>query len=204
VFAKRSILTAGLGLLLFATGCGDDIDDARSVIEVTSVAEGGVFVCGMWDAGSDKEFPSEDDFRPAGHLLVEVRNRPYNEQEVSLPFTPYGDFIVTGVRVEWFEIPGATDPDAIAALQRYNYDAQYDHLIPKGTTSTFAVTVVPFSMKSDPYLSNLVAVYGGDGSTEPFVANARMTFTGHDSGDEREQTFEAYAVVEFIGVILEQ
>ena len=202
MFAKRSILAAGLGLLLLASGCGDDIDDARSVVEVASVAESGIFVCGMWDAGTDREFPSDDDFRPAGHVEVQLRNRSYNEQIVAESFQPYGDFVVTGVRVEWFPVTGSTSDETLSNLRRFNYDSQYDFIVPKGETVPLNVMLVPFAMKSDPYFSNLTSGRGGDGSTAPFTASARMTFTGHDSGDDRLVTFEAYAIVEFIGVII--
>lgn len=202
MFAKRSILAAGLGLLFLASGCGDDIDDARSVIEVAAVNEGGIFVIGMWDAGSDKLFPSEDDFRPAGHVPVTLRNRAYNEQIVSETFQPYGDFIITGVRVEWSPVAGSTSEAALSNLQRFNYDAQYDFMIPRGEAVTMNVMLAPFALKDDPYFADLASGYGGDGSTPSFSANAKMTFTGHDSGDDRLVSFEAYTIVEFIGVLI--
>lgn len=203
MFAKRSILTAAIGLLVLASGCGDDIDDARSVIEVESVAGSGVFICGIYDAGSDKAFPSEDDFRPAGHIPVVLRNRSYNEQIVAGTYSPYGDFIVTGIEIEWVPVTGSTSDEALNNLRRFNYKAQYDFLIPKNEFATMSVMLVPFAMKDDPYFANLTSAYGGDGSTTPFSAGAKMTFTGHDSGDERQVSFEAYALVEFIGVLVE-
>lgn len=204
MFAKRSILVAAIGLLVLASGCGDDIDDARSVIEVTSIAENGIFVCGIYDAGSDKAFPSDDDFVPAGHVQVVVRNRPYNQQQIAQTYEPFGDFVITGVRVEWVPVVGSTSDTDLANLRRYNYDAQYDFVIPRNMALPFNVMLVPFSMKADPYFANLVAAYGGDGSTRPFTAGARMTFTGHDSGDERQVEFEAFAIVEFIGVVIDE
>lgn len=204
MFAKRSILMALSGLLVLATGCGDDIDDARSVIEVKSVADAGVFVCGIWDAGSDKEFPSDDDFIPAGHIPVLLQNRGYNEQITNTPFTPYGDFVVTGVAVQWVPTDVSSPQEALDALNRYAVNAQYDRIIPAGGEASFNVMLVPFRAKSDPYLANLAAGRGGDGSTRAFTAGARITFTGHDSGDEREVSFDAYAVVEFIGVVVDE
>lgn len=203
MFSKRSFLVAALGLLAFAAGCGDDIDDARSVVEVTSIAENGVFVCGIIDAGADKIFPSDDDFVPAGHVPVTLQNRSYNDFITAETLRPYGDFVVTGIAVEWVPITGSTSAEALTNLRRFNYSAQYDVMIPKNSQTTFNVMLVPFAMKEDPYFRNLVNGAGGDGSTTPFTAGARMTFTGHDSGDERTVSFEAFAIVEFIGLIIE-
>ncbi len=203
MFVKRSIIVATIGLLVLAAGCGDDIDDARSVVEVASVAENGIFVCGIYDAGQDKLFPSEDDIIPPGHVLVRLQNRSYDDLISAETLEPYGDFVVTGVQVEWVPVTGSTTEEQLANLRRFNYSAQYDVMIPKDSQVEFNVMLVPYAMKEDPFFQNLTSAYGGDGSTPPFTAGARITFTGHDSGDEREVQFTGFAIVEFIGVIID-
>lgn len=202
MFRNRWILIAAVLILPLVSACGDDADDARSVVEFSSVAENGVFVCGIWDAGGDRSFPSDDDFIPAGHVPVTLKNRAYNEYVMAPEYSPYGDFHVTEISVSWYPV-GPDTP--IAELQRFNYSAQYDVMIPKDSEVSFNVLVVPFAMKSDAYFANLVNGGGlrpGDGSTPPFTAVARMVVRGHDSGDERVVEIEGAVIVEFIGVLV--
>lgn len=201
MFRNRWILIAAALSLPLMSACGDDADDARSVVEFSSVAENGVFVCGIWDAGGDKAFPTDDDFIPAGHVPVTLKNRSYNEYVFTPEFSPYGDFHVTEIAVNWYPI-GPDTP--IAELRRFDYSAQYDVIIPKDSEISFNVMIVPFAMKSDTFFANLVngGARGGDGSTPPFTAVARMQVRGHDSGDERLVTIEGAVIVEFIGVVI--
>ena len=205
MFGKRWILVVAAVLTLpLLSACGDDADDARSVIEFASVAENGVFVCGIWDAGADKEFPSDDDFIPAGHVPVTLVNRGYNSFVTAPEGTPYSDFHVTEVGVSWYPIGPDTPLDE---LRRFDYTAAYDVIVPKEDPVTFNMMVVPFAMKSDPYFANLTNGGGlrpGDGSTQPFQAVARLTVKGHDSGDERLVTIEGAVIVEFIGVLISE
>lgn len=194
MFRNRWILTAAVLVLPLVSACGDDADDARSVVEFSSVAENGVFICGMWDAGGDRIFGTDDDFIPAGHVPVTLKNRAYNEYVLAPEFSPYGDFHVTEIEVNWFSV-GADTP--IAELRQYDYSAQYDVIIPKNSEVSFNVLVVPFALKADPFFAGLVS-----GATQPFTAVARLTVKGHDSGDERVVSIEGAVLVEFIGVVI--
>jgi hypothetical protein len=196
------LLIAVLGLIPALAGCGDDADDARSVVEVSSIADNGVFVCGIWDAGSDKEYGSDDDFQPVGHVRVVLKNRSYNSFVNATEFQPFGDFHVTGVAVEWVPLGGITDTVQLQNLRAFNYTAQYDLMVPKDEQVGFNVMIVPLSMKASPYFANLAGSPRGNGSTTQFSAGARILIEGHDSGDERLVTVEAFAIVEFVGVII--
>lgn len=205
MFRKSIILGAIVALGVGLTSCDSDhIERSRSVVEVVSVAENGVFVCGIWDAGSDREFPTDDDFQPAGHVPITLKNRPYNEFVSSTEFSPYGQFHVTEVSVQWEAAHPSTPVDRLAP---FNYTARYDVAIPIESEVTFNVMVAPFTLKTDQYFLNLTGVpsRGGDGSTAPFNAVAHITLTGHDSGAPDEpRTIEGSVLVEFIGVIVDE
>ena len=202
MFVKRWTLIAVAVLLPLIAACSDESNERqRSVIEIASVAEGGVFVAATWDAGSDKEFPTTDDFQPAGHVPITLRNRSYNEFITAPDLSPYGNFHVTEVSIEWYALDGTTPVDR---LTPFNYTAQYDLVVPKDTEVTFNVMTAPFSMKQDQYFLDLALGHGGNGSTRPFAANAKITIRGHDSGDERSVEIEGGILVEFIGVIVKE
>lgn len=194
------ILSVGVGL----SSCDNNsIERQRTVVEVASVADNGVYVAGIWDAGSDRLFPSEDDYQPAGHVAVTLKSRSYNEYVQAPDLSPYGQFHVTQVSVDWRSAHASTP---VAQLAPFNYTAGYDLVIPKEAEVTFNLMIIPFVMKQDPYLANLVAepTRGGDGSTAPFTAVAHFTITGHDSGaPDMPQTLEGSVLVEFIGVIIQ-
>ncbi len=201
MFLKRAILfVAGLSLVALI-GCDENSSERqRSVVEIASVAEGGVYVAATWDAGSDKQFGTTDDFQPAGHVPITLRNRSYNEFIEAPDLSPFGNFHVTEVGVQWFPVDANTPIDR---LTPYNYTAQYDLVIPKDSEITFNLLVAPFTMKNDQYFLDLAAGNGGNGSTPPFTANARIIVKGHDSGDERTVTIEGGLIVEFIGVLVQ-
>jgi len=203
VFRKLIFLGLISTVVLGLAACDNaSIERQRSVVEVASVADNGVYVAGIWDAGSDNIFPSTDDFQPAGHVPITLKSRSYNEFIQAPDLTPYGQFHVTGVSVDWRAAHPSTP---VAQLTPFNYSAGYDVVIPKDTEVTFNLMIIPFNMKQDPFLANLVAepTRGGDGSTPPFTAVAHFTITGHDSGaPDLPRTIEGSILVEFIGVVV--
>ncbi len=205
MFRKLIILGLICAVAVGLSSCDNNsAERQRTVVEVASVADNGVYVSGIWDAGRDKIFPSADDFQPAGHVPITLKTRSYNEFVQAPDLTPYGQFHVTEVSVEWRAAHPSTP---VAQLTPFNYTAGYDLVIPKDTEVTFNLMVVPFTMKQDPFFMNLVAepTRGGDGSTPPFNAVAHFTITGHDSGaPDVTQTVEGSVLVEFIGLLLSQ
>jgi hypothetical protein len=193
-----SVIGVGLG------SCdSDNIERQRTVVEVASVADNGVFLAGIWDVGRDRIFPSVDDFQPAGHIPITLKNRSYNEFVQAPDLTPYGQFVVTAISVDW----RASHPSTpLAQLTPFNYSAGYSLVVPKNTEVTFDLLVIPFTLIQDPFFMNLVSepTRGGDGSTAPFNATAHFTITGHDSGaPDLPRTLEGSVLVEFIGLIIE-
>jgi hypothetical protein len=187
------LAVASLALLVF-TGCGDD-GIGRSVLEVTEVNEGAPFVDGQINAGPDRIVGTTDDFRPAGHCLVRVRNRPYNDFMSTTADQPFGAFVIDRVSVAWEPLVAGTAADNLPAFNR-TYD--FGAVIPRGEEVEFQVMLVTFEMKDQPFLAGLIS---GD---PPFVAQARVTFTGHDSGaTDTFYDFQTVIPVEFIGVIIE-
>ena len=191
------------------TGCDDNNSELeRSAISVSAVNEAGVYVSATWDAGQNKTFPDfdpadRDDFQPFAHMPVRVKNRPYNEFITNPDYSPYGDFHITQVEVEWIDIASG-DPARLGEMQAYNFTSGYDITVPSGTEVIFNLLMVPFYAKGEAPLLNLTNAYGGDGSVPPFVAVARMTFIGHESGSTREIQVVAHTMVEFVGVIIEE
>jgi hypothetical protein len=197
VLRRALILVTLLAVLPALTSCDtDNSERARGAVEVSTVADGGVFICGMEDAGLDKIWPSEDDFVPAGHFPVTLKNRPYNPFITAPDYSPYGHFHVTSVEVEWVS---TNPPDVLAQLTPFNYRGGYDIAIPMNSERTFNVMAVPFYMKSSPYFQDLLF-----GNNDPFTAVANLKFFGHDSGSENTIVVEGSCIVEFIGVIISE
>jgi hypothetical protein len=125
---------------------------------------------------------------------VTLRNRAYNQFIEAPDLAPYGQFHVDRVLVQWI---AASTPADLAALQPFAYEAAMDVTIPKDSDVTFGVLLSSFAMKNDPYFAGLLS-----GGTLPFVANARITFFGHDSGSTDEVEVPGGIVCEFIGVVV--
>lgn len=204
----RILFALAITLSIFAlNGCDDDNSERnRGAISVSAIDEGGVYVCATWNAGQNKAFPDPpgeqpDDFQPFAHMPVRVKNRPYNEFITNPDYSPYGDFRITNVEVEWTRIASG-DQARLAELQAYNFESGYDISVPSGSEVVFNVLMLPFYAKGEAPLINLTPFYGGSGTVPGFVAVAQITFTGHDSGSTREVEVVTQTMVEFIGVEL--
>lgn len=203
---QRIFLALAIALTLAAVnGCEDDNSErARSAISVSAIAEGNVYVCPTWSAGQNKTFPDQpgdtlDDIHPFAHMPVRVKNRPYNEFITNPDYSPYGDFRITNIEVEWTRIASG-DPARLAEMQAYNFEAGYDISVPSGSEVIFNVLLLPFYAKSEAPLINMTAAYGGTGAVPSFVAVAHITLTGHDSGSDHEVDVITDTLVEFVGV----
>lgn len=193
---KFTLTLAAVVAMLGLVSCSnsDDGEHGRSAVEFSITNEGAPFVIGMLDAGNDKIVGTPDDFVPAGHVAVTLRNRAYNQFIEAPDLSPYGQFHVTSVRVEW---TSASTPADLAALQPFEYAGGMDVTIPRDADVTFGVLLSSFAMKNDPYFNGLLV-----GGTLPFVASARITFTGHDSGSADETEVVGNVICEFIGVVI--
>ncbi len=197
------ILALALSVTPLLTSCEENSERQRSAVEIAFVAEGGVYVAGMLDAGADRIVGTSDDFTPAGHVAITVNNRSYN-QFISAPDTgPFSHFHVTDVAVEW----RSTGASPLSELAPFNYAGGYDVTIPQGEQITFNVMVVPFNMKQSTYFQDLLGTALSGPAYSPqvpsFSASAHVTLTGHESGSTREYEVEGSVIVEFIGVIVQ-
>lgn len=191
---KRFLTVAVLfALLPQLAACDEDNERARSSVEISRVNEGGVFVCGMLDAGADNIAGTADDFVPAGHITVAVKNRPYNPFIQAPDYGPYGHFHITRVRVTWSEAGPSTPIDE---LDPFEYAADYDIVVPTDSEVEFNVMLVPFYMKDSPYFAGLLS-----GANPSFTAQANIALTGHDTGSDSEVTLRGSCIVEFIPVV---
>jgi len=191
---KRFLTVAALfALLPQLAACDEDNERTRSAVEISRVNSGGVFVCGMLDAGADNIAGTADDFVPAGHVPVVVKNRPYNPFIQAPDYAPFGHFHITRVRVTWDDT-GPSTP--MAELTPFEYAADYDIVVPTDPEVEFNVMLVPFYMKDSPYFIGLL-----NGANPSFTAQANIALTGHDSGSDSEVTLRGSVIVEFIPVI---
>jgi len=185
------LLVVGLSLFLFA-GCSDD-GIGRSVMEVVSVNDGAPVVDAQLDPGGDQTVGTPDDVVPEGSVKVTVRNRAYNEFTTATETDPFGAFVIDRVTVQWQPLVLGTAADQLPA-----YDRAFDfsQVVKRGTDAEFTIPLVTFDMKSQPFLQGLIS---GD---PPFFAQAKVTFTGHESGSTSTiYSFGASIPVQFIGVI---
>ncbi len=187
-------LLLAAGLALFAlTGCSND-DIGHSVLEVVSVNDGAPVIDAQIDAGPDKIPNTSDDFVPDGHVKVAVRNRAYDQFTTATEDQPLSSFVIDRVSVEWQPLVAGTNADLLPA---YNRTYDFGQVVLRDETAEFYVMLVTFEMRQAPFLQGLIT---GD---PPFVAQAKVTFTGHDSG--ATNTFYSFSTtipVEFIGVAI--
>jgi hypothetical protein len=183
------MLVAAVPLL---SSCELSNERGRTAVEITAVNNGGVFIAAMLDLNNTANDPS-DDFVPAGHVPITVKNRAGNAFITATENSPFGQFHITTVQVVWTAAPAAALPE----LQAFNYQAGYDVAIPINGEATFNVVIAPFAMKEQPFFQGLRT-----GATEPFMATAEITLTGHDSGSERDVTLKGTILTEFIGEII--
>lgn len=179
------------GLALFAlAGCSND-DTGHSILEVVAINDGAPVVDAQLDQGSDVNDPT-DDFVPSGQVKVAVRNRPYDAFTTGTDAEPLASFVIDRVSIEWQPLVAGTAADN---LPTYNRSYDFGQLVPRDELVEFNVMLVTFEMKTQPFLQGLIT---GD---PPFVAQAKVTFTGHDSGASNTfYNFSTTIPVEFIGV----
>ena len=189
------------------TGCDDNNSELeRSAISVSAVNEAGIYVCASLDAGQNRVSPDppgeqQDDFVPFAHMPVRVKNRPYNEFITNPDYSPFGDFHITAVRVEWVRMVSG-DPARLAQIQAYDFESNYDIVVPSGSEVTFEVLMVPFYALLEAPLVDIVGNSRGTQTVDPFVAEARLTLIGHDSGSTRDIEVVGGTMVEFVGLII--
>jgi hypothetical protein len=201
-------LGLGVALALMVSGCDRTGERNRSAVEIVSVAENGVFIAGMIDAGADRDpCAAQDNSIPAGHVPITLHNRPYNEFNTTVnDQSPYGLFHVTEITVEWVTAFGATPADAQAAfnaLVPFNFTSPYDVAVPIGDEVTFNALVVPLHMKSSAFFVDLLPVCAGGNAAPPFSATAQITLAGHDSGSEEIVYVQGAVMVEFVGALID-
>lgn len=176
-------------LLAFAACRQNGVD--HSVMEVSAVNDGEPVIDAQIDAGPDHILGTDDDFVPAGHRPVRVRNRAYNDFMGATADGPFGAFVIERVAIAWEPLAAGTAADRLAAFDR-SYATSI--VVPRGEELTVDVMLVPFQMKAVSPLADLLA------GAPPFAAQARTTFSGHDTdAPDVHYAFEALIPVEFIG-----
>ncbi|MGD8413986.1 MAG: hypothetical protein PVF33_07125 [Candidatus Latescibacterota bacterium] len=180
-----AVYTVLLTLLIFvATSCDDTPQQNRSVISVASINDN---VAPLLSDVVFNDGTSGDSYVP-DYVEVIMENRPYSELIITDPGYPYGNFQVTSYTVEWTRTDGGSP-----ALP--NYTSDMSMVIPSGEFNASDVLIVTVSNKTNPPLSDLA------GTPNTITMNAKVTFTGHEVGVDRETEVIANIGVLFGDVI---
>jgi hypothetical protein len=180
-----AVYTVLLTLLIFAaTSCDDTPQQNRSVISVASINQNVTPLLSdvVWNDGT-----SGDSYVP-DYIEVIMENRPYSELIITAPGFPYGNFQVTGYQVEWTRTDGGSP-----ALP--NYTSDMSMVVPSGEINVADILLVTVANKTNSPLSDLA------GTSNTITMNAKITFTGHEVGVERETEVIANIGVLFGDVI---
>jgi hypothetical protein len=172
---KRFLAVAAAMVVVLAlfSGCDNNAEQQRSVITIVSMnCNAPAFSDVIGDLGS-----LSDTWVP-----VVFENRPYNALVATQPGSPHGEFIITEYLVEWVSLDGGAVMSARGE--------QTSFAVPSGNLGGAYIRLVGLNEKVDPILVALQA-----GGTRTMRAN--ITFTGHESGTERDVDVETSVTVEF-------
>jgi hypothetical protein len=184
--SRRSILIITV-LAAFAAslmGCVES-EEYRSVVFVSGIADNAPVFSDVYNNG-DPADPS-DDFIREDWIGVTFYNRPYHPIVSTAEGAPYHEFVVTRYRIEFERTDGGSP--TIAPL-----DGAMSTVVQSEEYASATILLVPASYKVSPPLDGLLV--SGEISTI-----AHVTFTGHEIGSSREQTFSASVNVNFANFV---
>lgn len=198
---KSTVMRAALGglltlsLLLAMGGCENHDGNhwQRLVCEVQSVNAGQPLVSAYLHAGADGIVGNDDDYHPIDSVMVIFHARPYGSTIMLPQDGAHSWFQVTSYDLLWQNVPGV--PVDLTAHNVLGGVA--NAMVPVYEEGGTSVLIAGMDMKNAPWF---VDVYTGD--IEPFQANARLVFRGHESGSDKLVEIEAGIRVHFIGVIV--
>ena len=196
--ATAAIVLLGASVML--TGCSRDGNEwQRMVVEVAALNGGAPLLSGYWDAGSDKRFPSDDDFLPIDYVTVQFHARPYDQLVVLPEDAPFSYFHVTEYDLIWTPLTEGSEE-----LVNYNLtNAPTDVLVPVGSEAEVSILVADRYMKEQQWYRDLAPPPDGV-SKLPFQASCRLIFRGHETGNEEVVEIEGAFMASFVGVAVRE
>jgi len=182
--ALTLILTL-LVAMIALTGCSSDNNEhQRLVTEVDFVNMGApLIVAGLNLNGT---VDPDDDFVPIEFMQFEFSARALNDNMMLPENGTYSTFNITHYDLVW--VPGSSAP---AALTDYNVTGgAFSLSVPVNDNVTSAIFVGDIAMKNEAWFPG-----------NSFIANAEVTFYGHESSSEYEVAIHAGVTVQFIAVV---
>jgi len=172
---KQFITLAAFGLVLgLITGCSTDHKTQRSLMTVDQVNGGSPVISDVL----------ENSAIVADLILFRFSNRPANSITNIQAGTPYFDYIIDRYEIAWVRPDGGPVPPTTNDLTNIRVES--------GEIASAYIRLVSYSTKANPILQNLVA--------SPTIINmiAAITFYGHESGSDKETSFQTSVSVEFL------
>jgi hypothetical protein len=194
MFSKK-ISTAALLMFIIASivafGCSEDTNyDQRAVVYVMSINENAPYLSDVLEQGDSVYYtpPPDfvikyvDDYVTEDYVKVIFENRPYNG--IVDPRFSLGDVMVTGYDVEFVNLGGGNAPVA-------SFSGTTSILVEANSIVEAWVLLVPFSAKNSLALDTLKY------TAYEIMAQANITFHGHEVQTENETHFPASLTVNF-------
>ncbi|MBN1884583.1 MAG: hypothetical protein JW876_03530 [Candidatus Krumholzibacteriota bacterium] len=185
-------LVAGAAII----GCDEDSNyDQRTVLYVSNFNEGKPFLSDVLNQGDSLYYDDEvtykisDDYVEEDWLKVEFHNKPYNGI-IDPASGALGDFLLTGYDVSFIPMGGA-------AVPVQNFSGTMSTLVPADAYVEAYILLVPFAAKL------VTPLFDIHYSNSEILANAYITFHGHEVQTERDIDFSASIVVGFADVLNE-
>ncbi|MFT5232403.1 MAG: hypothetical protein ACI9UK_000259 [Candidatus Krumholzibacteriia bacterium] len=183
--ALTLILTLIVGLIAL-TGCSTENNEhQRLVVEADFVNFGApLVVAGVNLNGTPGD--ASDDFVPIEFLTYTFSARALNDNMVIPENGTYSTFNITHYDLVW--VPSSSAP---AALTDYNITrGGFTLSVPINNEVESAILVSDIGMKAEPWFPGV-----------SFVANADVTFYGHESSSEHEVAIRSSVTVQFIAAV---
>ncbi len=197
---KRFSLLIALSIMAFGfilIGCDADSSyDQRTVVYVSNVNEGGPYTSDVLNQGDSLYYAETttikyvDDYIEEDWVTVEFSNRPYNGI-LDVESGAHGDFLVTSYDVEYVAAEGAPTPVA-------SFTGETSVLVPANSSVEAAVMLVPFRDKNRSPLIDIQY------TSSEILANAQITFHGHEIQSGYDISFQCGLFVGFADLLNEE
>ena len=197
---KRKLIAflAVIGVAVFMVACSDTDESNRQVVVVSTMNDGFPFFSDVLDQG-DTLFVggapfTQDDYLQEDWIPITFHNRRYNSLNITAEGLPFSDFLITNYRVDWARADGGPAADVPPTFfGATSLRCEIDEF----TTGYFVL--VPFDVKLLGWAQNInyLNPQPAGGFPDEYQMIATYTFTGHEIGSDREETFQASVTVNF-------
>jgi hypothetical protein len=155
---KRCAILAGL--VLFASGCGDETLHSPFLVRVSQINGGTPLLADvMVVVDAEAVPPAPCCAIPADIVVVRIENRPYNDVSVTDPNTFTNAFQVTGCTVTWRRVDEGPTSGPGWTLSDFDLEQATTTIVPANGFAEFGV-LIPAGMRTvDPFVQALGGAY---------------------------------------------